>query len=307
MLSDKNVTSEELIRTAILFFGTNYLDVILDDSNIEKIYSKLIEGTGDNYDASQGRTYRSLCSVVAMLSNRRFAIPVKHEFWINEEILQDAYKTKVVIAKEIIEFLEQFIRIRTVIADGLYATHEMLRWLDEKELKYEMRFHSNRLIYLNDPSKATKVRDFLDLQLIKSRCRKTIKCKWKDLTIYVTAIKRIDRKGNITIVYQVSNSKLSARDHANIYAYRWWIEMFFRTAKQSLGLMECQSRLLQRQKNHIYSVFLSYLFLQIERRRLHCKNPEEALRRFKRKSYKAAMHHLCSLDQIFQAIEGTYA
>lgn len=307
MLNDKNVSSEELIRMAISLFGTNYLDAIIDDTNIEKMYSKLIEGTGDNYDASQRRTYRSLCSIVVMLSNRRFAIPVKHEFWINEEILQNAYKTKTVITKEIIEFLEQFIRIRTIIADGIYATHEMLGWIDEKGLKYEMRFHSNRLIYLNNPSETCKVRDFLDLKLTKSRNKKTLKCKWKDLAIYVTAIKRVDKKGNVTIVYQVSNAKLSAREHANIYECRWSIEMFFRTAKQSLGLTECQSRLLNRQKNHIYSVFLAYLFLQIERRRLRCKSPEQALRRLKRKSYKSVMKQLCSLDQIFRAIEDTYA
>jgi SRSO17 transposase len=307
MLDDKNVTPEELINIAISYFGTDFLDVIIDDSTIEKMYSKLIEGSGDNYDSSQGRMYRSLCTVVAMLSNRRFAIPVKHEFWINKEIVGDEYKTKVVIAKEIISFIKQFVRIRVIIADGLYATQEMTEWIDEQGLIYEMRLHSNRLIYNDNEKEKVKVRDYQPLKLDKSRRRKTVKCKWKGMTIYVTAIKRIDKKGNVTIVYQISNAKLSAREHANIYEYRWWVEIFFRTAKQSLGLSECQCRKSNRQKNHIYSVFLAYIFLQIERRTFHCKNPEDALRRLRRKSYRSIMRRLSSLDQIFRTLKGAYA
>ena len=61
MLQDSSVKPEELILMAIQFFGTNYLKVILDDTVLEKMYSQLIEGSSDNYDASTGHVYRSLC------------------------------------------------------------------------------------------------------------------------------------------------------------------------------------------------------------------------------------------------------
>ena len=93
---DKNgIKSEDLLQCAIALFGTNKLNLLLDDSLFEKMYSKLIEGSGDNYDSSKGHVYRSLCSVVAMISNGWFGIPVHHDFWINKEILGDKYKTKV--------------------------------------------------------------------------------------------------------------------------------------------------------------------------------------------------------------------
>ena len=155
---DKNpISLETLANVAVAFFGTNCLNAIIDDTVIEKMYSEFIEGSCDNYDSSKNQCYRSLCSVAVMVSNGWSAIPVTHEFWINKETLEDQYKTKVAIAKELIEHLRMFVRIRTVIMDGLYCTQEMCAWLSENNINYEMRFHSNRIIRQNENDKPTKV------------------------------------------------------------------------------------------------------------------------------------------------------
>ena len=57
--------------------------------------------------------------------------------------------------------------------------------------------------------------------------------------------------------------------------------MFFRTAKQHLGLGDCQSRKLKLQKNHIINVFFAYALLQSKTIKQKLLNPETALRRFK--------------------------
>src|SRR5579872_6427899 len=111
ILENQSTNPQELISFAKAFFGTDFLDVILDDTLLEKMYSKLIEGSADNYDSSNGHIYRSLCSIIAMLSNGWYGLPVRHDFWINKEVAGDAYKTKVQIGKEIIEFLSKVIRI----------------------------------------------------------------------------------------------------------------------------------------------------------------------------------------------------
>lgn len=302
ILDKESITSKELTDLAIEFFGTKYVDVILDDTLLEKMYSKIIEGSGDNYDSSKGHVYRSLCSVVAMLSNGWYGIPVHHEFWIKKEISSDFYKTKVEVGKTIIEFLLKHICIKTVIVDGLYATKAMLTWLTEQGLKYEMRFHSNRIIKLNEKDVAVKVRDHEALQLTDKKLHKTVKAFWNSLQVYITAVKRVSKKGNISIVYQVSNAKVSSRDHVRIYGYRWNIEMFFRTAKQYLGLTECQSRKLERQRSHVNNVFFAYFILQFERKQKKFKNPEKALHVLKRKKYKDLILRLSSLDQIFHIL-----
>lgn len=306
-LENKSVSPKELIKMVICIFGTDYLNIIIDDTLIEKMHSQIMEGTSDNYDSSKNQTYRSLCSVVAMLSNGRYALPVVNDFWIREEVVGDKYKTKVEIAIELIKFLRTFIRINTVILDGLYATTAMLTWLQENNIRYEMRFHSNRLIQTKNDKKPIKVRDHPALKLANKRTKKTIKCQWNNLSIYVTAMKRTDKKGNISIVYQVSNAKRSAREHVQFYDYRWDIEIFFRTAKQSLGLTDCQSRKMLRQKNHIYNIFLAYIILQFEKRNKRLKNSEAALQKLKCKSPQSLTSYLSSLDQIFRNLETTHA
>jgi len=52
--------------------------LIIDDTIISKEYSNFIEGTSDNFDPSNSRTYRSLCSVVLILTDGKTSIPITH-------------------------------------------------------------------------------------------------------------------------------------------------------------------------------------------------------------------------------------
>lgn len=306
LLDTKSITVDELVQVALFFFATDYLYLILDDTLIEKMYSKYIEASSDNYNSSNGQTCRSLCSVVAMLSNGRFAIPVHHEFWISKEIAQGKYKTKIEIGQEIIEHLNKKIRINMVICDGLYASESMITWLSKNNISYEMRFHSNRLID-DGTGNTVKVREHKKLQLKKKRDTRTIKTLWHGIPIFITAVRRTSKKGYISVVYQISNAKMPARNHIRIYDYRWKIEIFFRTAKQSLGLQECQSRKLKLQYNHISNVCFAYAILQSERKRTKVKNPEAALKAIKRKSYNTFINHLIASDLISQSFGDVYA
>jgi hypothetical protein len=55
----------------------------------------------------------------------------------------------------------------------------------------------------------------------------------------------------------------------------------FRTAKQYLGLQECQATTDQNQLNYIAAVFLAYSHVVIELKRKRLKSAEEAIRAFK--------------------------
>lgn len=133
----------------------------------------------------------------------------------------------------------------------------MIKWCNQNKVEFEMRLHSNRKIAidLDHPDVTIKVSDCEKLRLKGTRTCRTVKAMWYGELVYVTAVKRF-RRNDSTIVYQVSNAKMSARDHARVYGYRWNIERFFRTAKQHLGLTHCQSRkqILQK-KPHIQCIF----------------------------------------------------
>ncbi len=81
----------------------------------------------------------------------------------------------------------------------------------------------------------------------------------KGFFLFLTALKRKLSNGDFSVVYQVSNFKASSRQHVEYYGYRWNIKKFFRTAKQKLGLNDCQSRKFERQKGHILKVFIAYI------------------------------------------------
>lgn len=67
--------------------------------------------------------------------------------------------------------------------------------------------------------------------------------------------------------------------------------------KQSLGLAHCQSRKIDKQKLHIYFVFHSYSFLEIQKVTKSLKNPEEVIRALEKPKSNVSR----SLIQAFKA------
>ena len=80
-----------------------------------------------------------------MVTDSRFALPIDHSLWINKEFT-DSYATKTELAKMLIKSTIGTIKIKCVILDGLYATAELMDWLNQNGITFEMRFHSNRMI-----------------------------------------------------------------------------------------------------------------------------------------------------------------
>jgi hypothetical protein len=310
ILEEECITWEELVSIAKKYFGSNKVKIIIDDSVIRKMYSKYIEGSGDNYDPVSKQVFRSLCTVVAMLTDGKIALPVLHKLWVKKELSSlGRYQTKVEIAQELIEQLSGKIESKIVLMDGLYATLDMIRWCNKRKLSFEMRFHSNRKVALdqNKPNVTVKISECKELLLSGKKSCRTIKALWHGEVVYITSVKR-DRKNRSTIVvYQISNVEMLARNHVGQYNQRWYIEKFFRTAKQRLGLADCQARKKSLQENHIYNVFLAYAILQFQRKKNKLKNPEQALDKIKQKNNVPLSLHLMRIDQIFWNSEPTYA
>lgn len=297
ILEHQAITTQELLGLAKKFFGQKPLFLIIDDSLIKKTYSKFIEGTSDNYDSADRKQYRSLCSIVAMLSDGVFALPIDQKIWTSEEFAV-VYKKKTELAQTLIEEIKKDIRIKCVVMDGLYATTDMIDWCIKNQVSFECRFHSNRAITTKREGRVS-LKKCKQLKLTGSRQARTICANWKGFSLYITSVRRINRHGVCSIVYQVSNYKTSALGHTRVYDCRWQIEKFFRTAKQHLGLADCQSRKLILQLNHIKNVFLAYYFLQWECRKLKLKSPEMALKQLKSQNPKSLMVALSHPGQIF--------
>jgi hypothetical protein len=299
-LLDKEVPLKEKCEFVKGFFKKKSLYVIVDDVLIAKIYSKIIEGTSYQYDSSRHISYQSLCSVVAMVSDGYTNLPVAHQLWVSQELLGDEYKTKTQIAMDIIKSISQFFKVRQVIADALYSTEWFIKTLYQLGFKLELKIHSNRVVILKSGEKV-QIRNAFGSKLRGKRYYTTL-VEWRGMSLYITAFKRYNKYDEYKIIYLVSNFSAPARDHARIYDYRWNIEKFFRTAKQHLGLKDCQSRSATRQTNHIDNVIMAYIILQVMKRKLRLKSPEAALKRLKSLSFIQLMFRIEAPDQIFHAM-----
>lgn len=272
-------TFHDFLKATIVLFKGKRIYLLLDDTLIDKIYSQHIEGTSDNYVPGDGITKRSICSITAMFTDGNIAIPIDHAIWTSKEINPNTYMTKTDIGIQLISKIKEHAAFDVVIMDGLYATKDMIRWLISQEIKFEMRYHSNRVIV--HKGMKFQIQKCPLFQLKGRRTERTIKAYWHEFNLYFTAIKRKNATGRSIITFQVSNYHASARKHMKYYGYRWNIEKFFRTGKQYLGLNDCQSRKLERQNGHIFNVFAAYIVAQFERKKQKCKNVEDAIKSIK--------------------------
>lgn len=295
---DDNVTVEEKCAVVNEFFKGKWLDVLIDDVLIQKMYAKFIEGLSFQRDSSTHTSSQALCTVVIMVGDGEYYIPVTHKFWVSKEIMGSAYQTKHEIAKELLRSIIKHCNIRIVIADALYATVEFMKELNQLKLRFEMKMHSNRVVTLQSGEEVA-IREAFKGKL-KGRRWRTIPVMWKGLTLFLTACKRYNKHGECKIIYQVSNYHATASTHFHAYKRRWHIEKFFRTSKQSLGLKECQSRSLIRQAHHIDNVFIAYTILQMERRKYKLETPEAALRLIKKRGVNYLNSYLAAPNQIFE-------
>lgn len=292
-------TTEELLQIARKIFGKKRLKLIIDDTLILKLYSKLIPGTSDNYDSSDRKCYRSLCSVVAMLTDGCIAIPVDQSIWTEVSFKPIGYQKKWEIAQQLITKIIAKIDVYMVLADGLYAIVNFMKWLVLQDIRFEMRFHANRVVY--DDEYHGQIKNHRKLKLSGKRPMRTIKAQWYGLQLHFTSYRRVTKYGNVITTYQVSNHKCSAREHVRAYECRWNIEKFFRTAKQKLGLNDCQSRKQKLQEKHILNVFFTYTLLQYERKKNRLKNVESAVKSLKSLSFVKLKHSFMRSVEIFGA------
>src|SRR5437868_12048976 len=84
-LEKSPATAKDLVQLAKNLFRKKRVCLIIDDTIILKEYSKNIPGACDNYSSSDRKTYRSLCSVVAVLTDGEITIPVDQKIWASPE------------------------------------------------------------------------------------------------------------------------------------------------------------------------------------------------------------------------------
>jgi hypothetical protein len=293
-----------------VFKGKRRLFVAIDDTLIKKIHSKFMWGAGLFYDTKMGRRIMAYRLVVGIITDGKIAIPIHCAYLFSKELLDaipEKFETKDDVAISIIQIaLKLFPHAKIIVtADGLYSTVKLLAWCRSRNIAFEARMHSNRVVEYKGEKVTVR-----DLIMIRGLCPKgrqmgrTISVQWHEIDLELTIVRRFDKSGKESIVYQIATYKALPCEHIKHYAKRWRIEMINRTAKQYIGIQECFSRKLETQFNHVAAVLLAYTLAQLDMRINKLDTPEESIRRSKMKKVDS---EITRFDRILQAFSQVVA
>jgi len=289
-----------------MFICKKVLYLVIDDTLLKKIYSRLMQGSGWFYDTKTGRSIMAFRLCIGLISDGKHAIPITSAYLFSKEIL-DAMKehdfpSKDDIAKMFVKVAKRQFpnNVLIVLTDGLYATVEFIKWCKKNHVNLETRMHSNRVIKYG--KKTLKLKDLAHKLGVKPKGRqmaRTITAIWHELELEISIVRRIDKHGNTSIVFQAATYKAKPCEHRAAYIVRWTVEKMIRTLKQLLGLQDCYSRKLLTQHKHVTATLLSYALAQLEMKEHKLKKPELAVRRLKKENMVLLTNRFCRLNQIF--------
>jgi len=270
-----------------LFANKRTLYLSIDETLIKKIYAALAQGSGLFFDPGSRAEIHGYRLITGLLSDGKTEIPIGCGYLFATyitKLCKERFLTKFDFVKRFYNDVAMAFPNQKIIlvADGHYATVEILTWCTKNNIPAEVRIHSNRIvIYQGNAIKLSQLLQVPGMKPSKRRMARTIKVEWHGLLLWITIERRIDKHDEESFVFLVSTYKAEPRTHVKNYKKRWASEKKYRTTKQMLGLGDCQSRKLTTQHKHSMSVLLAYGIAQLKRRKHRLKNTEEAIRRIR--------------------------
>lgn len=259
----------------------------IDGTSLVKAFAEKIQNLSIDYDGVIRRPARGLSIMVCALISDLNVIPIDFRFWKNATKMIDStknknkkkkkvdpnYKTKIMLAIELIQAWKDLIVFDYLAMDGAFASEKMIAFTESEKLKYSMRVARSRRVIIDGKELALKEQPALKL-VRNERCR-SAKGFYKGYECTFTCHKIKNKKGKWETRFIISNMELSAKGHVAAYDRRWPIDKSFRSMKQYLGLTECQMLSGLKQTLHIFNVFLAYSMATIEKIANAKKNVEE--------------------------------
>jgi len=296
------------------FKNAAQLFVVIDDTLIRKISSQLMQGSGWYFDTKIGRSIIAFRLMVCLITDGKSALPIDSAYLFAKELVDlikdHKFPSKNDIAKSMVSVAKDlFPRKRlTVVADGLFATLEFVLWCKQHRIHLEVRMHSNRkVVYKGIELSVKELALRFNLMPNGRKMVRTVHITWHGIWLWLTIVRRINKYGVETIVFQAATYKDKPIKHKLAYDKRWNIEKLFRMGKQSLGLSDCYSLKLAVQHSHVTSVLLASTLVQIEKKEKKLDRPEAAIRHLKTQKVPVVLNRFVSLNQIFRNMRGIHA
>ena len=224
--------------------------LIHDDTHLIKLYAKQIEGTEVGFDGSTSRSCLGIKMMTSLLTDTKINIPIDATPYVSKELAQSSHKSKSRLAIETTKHVIKRFKIKRMLGDAHFATNEMLSFLNEERINFLMKITRTRVVTIDGlTGQLNNV-----LRLKKNSHTKVAKGIINGIQCYFYVIKIKDE----STIYLVSNDYIDPYQVIELYRIRWNIEVFHRTAKQYLGLSDCQMRAIEKQRQHALHVMHAY-------------------------------------------------
>lgn len=267
-----------MIELALHFDAKKKGWIVIDDTALTKLYSKYIEGVSWIYNSSLGRPEMGLCIVVAIWTDGEIVIPIGFEWWFSKKIMPNGYQKKIELAQKLLSRIAETTHFRQLLADAAYISIPMIKFLEHLNFEFVTRISCARKVTSSD-GVCAQMKDHPALKLDRNRRSKVVRVKLQDLDVNIVVFKRKKKRScECENIFLVTNISASAQTIIALYDIRWVIEETFRTMKQSLGLMQCAARSIEKQSLHVSTVFFSFAFLESEKKQQNFACRQDAIR-----------------------------
>lgn len=244
--------------------------LIFDDAQLSKPHAQEIEGLDISFDGSTGRAELGLQVTTAMLTDGDIRIPIDFVPYFSKQIAKHIYKTKSELAIGIMLFLRKSFKFTLLVADAHYSTKTFMSFLSKIGQAFLMKFTCTRIVTIG--TKTGQLKRLLRLK--RNEHFRSANGAFDGLSYWFYVVKV---KNGVTC-YFISLREIQKDDLIALYKIRWNIELYHRTAKQSLGWKDCQMRSVEKQGLHTLYVMYAYAVAELTRVKCGFDSTEDALR-----------------------------
>jgi SRSO17 transposase len=270
--------------------------LILDDTGVPK-KGEATEGVKRQYIGQVGKTANGQVFVTSHYADSRCHWPVEivpyvPDVWLAKGKQDERFRTKLQLALELIDrAVAMKLPFRAVVADSWYGREPFfVQELDQRGLPYVLELRSSDRIFarlpgdiasnehrLKEAASLLKREDFRPARLMNADGTKRevqvagLRVKIKGVPLkrrMVLVTTRPEDPASDQDARWLLTNLVTARNDtvAQLYAWRNWVEEFYREAKDDLGAGQYQVRDLQSILRHWLLVFVAYaLLVQMKR------------------------------------------
>jgi len=249
--------------------------LIVDDTILEKPYTKENEINTWHYDHAKQRHVKGINMVSCMLNQDNINLPIGYEIVKKDSEYRDKKTNKLkkrsqeTKNQKFRRLLDHARRNATkydyVLADSWFGSKENMDYIHYNlGKKFILGLKSNRLICTEKEHGAKKA-GYLKLKNADIVADRPYSVRLKGIDFPLTLVKKVFKNGNgsIGILYLISNDLTLDSDALyKLYQRRWRIEEYHRSIKQNASITKSPCWEIRTQRNHIHMALIAYCKLE---------------------------------------------